>query len=69
MVAVAALLGDQLGEAPVMIGGAGGVLMHGAELGGGDVLQTVSAWTGCGCTTCGTRRPPWRPLLARPPRS
>jgi hypothetical protein len=41
MVAVAALLGDQLGKAPVMIGGAGGVLMHGAELGGGDVLQTV----------------------------
>jgi hypothetical protein len=41
MVAVAALLGDQLGEAPVMVGRAGGVLVHGAVLDGGDVLQAV----------------------------
>ncbi len=41
MVAVAALLGDQLGEAAGMVGGAGGVLVHGAVLDGGDVLQAV----------------------------
>ena len=41
MVAVAALLGDQLGEAAVMVGGAGGLLVHGAVLDGGDVLQPV----------------------------
>jgi hypothetical protein len=41
MVAVAALFGDQLGEAAGMVGRAGGVLMHGAVLDGGDVLQAV----------------------------
>jgi integrase len=28
-----------------------------------------SAWMGCGCTICGTRRPPWRHRPARPRRS
>jgi hypothetical protein len=41
MIAVAALLGDQLSEAAVMIGGAGGVLMHGAVLASGNVLQAI----------------------------
>ena len=41
MIAVAALLGDQLSEATVMIGGAGGVLMHGAVLDSGNVLQAI----------------------------
>jgi hypothetical protein len=41
MVAVAALLGDQLGEAAGMVSGAGGVLVHGAVLDGGDLLQAV----------------------------
>jgi len=38
MVAVAALFGDQLGETVVMLGGAGGVLVHGAVLASGNVL-------------------------------
>jgi hypothetical protein len=41
MVAVAALLGDQLSEATVVVGGAGGVLMHGAVLDSGNVLQAI----------------------------
>jgi hypothetical protein len=41
MVAVAALLGDQVSKAAVMVGGAGGVVAHGAVLASGDVLQTI----------------------------
>jgi hypothetical protein len=41
MVAVAALLGNEFSEAAVMIGGAGGVLMHGAVLASGNVLQAI----------------------------
>ena len=41
MVAVAALLRDQFSEAAVMVGGAGGVLMHGAVLDSGDALQAI----------------------------
>jgi hypothetical protein len=41
MVAVAALLGDQLGEAAGMVGRAGGVLVHGPVLDGGDLLKAV----------------------------
>ena len=41
MVAVAALLGNEFREAAVMIGGAGGVMMHGAVLDGGNILQAI----------------------------
>jgi len=39
MVAVAALLSNQLGEAEVIVGRAGGLLVHGAVLSGGHFLQ------------------------------
>ena len=41
MVAVAALLGDQLREAAGMVGGAGGVLVHGGVLDTSNLLQAV----------------------------
>jgi hypothetical protein len=41
MVAVPALLGNEFSEASVMIGGAGSLLMHGAVLDSGNVLQAI----------------------------
>jgi hypothetical protein len=41
MVAVATLLGGQLGEAAVMVDRAGGVLVHAMVLNGGHVLQAI----------------------------